>query len=577
MRFSVWAPDARQVDLVLTDRREPMELIEDGWWSIAVPDAEGAIDYRFALDSGEPLPDPRSPWQPQGVEGPSRTVDHTRYRWSDQDFTAPAFDHWIIYELHIGTFTPEGTFDATIEKLDHLTGLGVTAVEILPVNEFSGDRGWGYDGVDLYAPHHSYGGPDALKRFVDACHRKGLAVILDVVYNHFGPAGNYLPRFGPYFTDAYSTPWGEAVNFDSPESAEVRRFFIDNAMMWLRDYHFDALRLDAVHAILDTGAKHFLEELAEEVERLALSLNRPLRLIAESDLNDPQVVRERDRYGYGMDAQWSDDFHHALHSLLTGESNGYYSDFGQMKHLATALERAFVYAGEFSEHRRRPHGREPSGIPGNRFLAYAQNHDQIGNRATGDRLSMLVDDDRLKIAAALVLTAPFLPMLFQGEEWGATTPFQYFTDHHDPELGKAVSEGRRSEFAAFGWEPADVPDPQDVETFRRSKLNWSEITQQRHTDLHAWHKKLIELRLGTLDLLDGDLTSVVVTYSEEERWLVLERGGITVTCNLASERRLVGIAPERRSRLLVTSGPTPAAEGDAVRLPALSVAIYSHG
>jgi maltooligosyltrehalose trehalohydrolase len=420
------------------------------------------------------------------------------------------------------------------------------------VNEFSGEHGWGYDGVDLFAPHHAYGGPVGLKRFVNACHLRGLAVLLDVVYNHLGPSGNYLGKFAPYFNDRYDTPWGPAVNFDGPHSDEVRRFFCDNALTWLRDYHFDGLRLDAVHAILDTSARPFLEQLGLEVRELEAQLNRPLVLIAESDPNDPRLLWPRERGGFALHAQWSDDFHHALHAVLTGERMGYYEDFGSLADLAKAFRNAYVYDGRYSAHRRRQHGRPPTGLNGHRFLGYAQNHDQVGNRAQGNRLSQLVSQSRLKIAAALVFTSPFVPMLFQGEEWAASTPFQYFTDHPEANLAKAVREGRRKEFAAFGWNPEDVPDPQARETFERSKLNWAEINAGPHADLLAWHRQLIQLRRDEPALADGRLDLVSTRFDESARWFVLERGLFTVACNLARHSRLVPLRTGRHAVLLTS-------------------------
>jgi maltooligosyltrehalose trehalohydrolase len=425
--LSVWAPGKNTVEVEARGRRYAMTPRENGWWLAELP-LDGTFDYAFVVDGGEPLPDPRSRWQPSGIHGLSRMVDHGVFHWTDQRWQAPPLAAAVIYELHIGTFTPAGTFGAAIDKLDHLAELGVTHVELMPVAEFSGSRGWGYDGVDLFAPHHAYGGPEKLKRLIDACHARGLAVILDVVYNHLGPAGNYLSRFGPYFTDRYATPWGQAVNFDDAGSDQVRRFVCDNALMWLRDYHFDALRIDAVHAIYDSSALHILEQLAAEVAALAAQSARHLALIAESDLNDPRIVRPRAVGGYGIDAQWSDDFHHALHTVLTGERSGYYADFGTLADLAKALERAFVYDGRYSRFRRRAHGRSREGLSGHNFLGYLQNHDQVGNRARGERSSDLMSVGRLKIAAALVMTAPFIPLLFQGEEWGASAPFLYFTD-----------------------------------------------------------------------------------------------------------------------------------------------------
>ncbi|MGH7664682.1 MAG: malto-oligosyltrehalose trehalohydrolase, partial [Gemmatimonadaceae bacterium] len=493
MRFTVWAPSASKVELVLGGSRHKMERLDLGWHAVGAEVLAGD-DYGFALDGGETLPDPRSQWQPNGVHGLSRVVDHDAFVWTDQFFRPPPLASVIVYELHVGTFTPEGTFGAAAGRLDYLLSLGITAVELMPVAEFPGARGWGYDGVDLFAPHHAYGGPEGLKTFVDAAHAAGLAVILDVVHNHLGPAGNYLGRFGPYFTGKYATPWGDAVNFDGAGSTEVRRFFVESALMWLRDYRIDGLRIDAVHAILDLSATHFLEELTGAVRALEAEVGRPKYVVAESDLNDPRLVRSTEAGGYGMDASWSDDFHHALHAVLTGERAGYYADFGSLDDLATAVTDVYVYGGRYSTYRGRAHGRAPTGLPGTRFLGFLQNHDQVGNRARGERSTHLMSTGRLEIGAALVLTSPFVPLLFMGEEWGAATPFQYFTDHEDEDLGRAVSEGRRSVFRAFGWDPSDVPDPQDAATFLRSKLDWAETNEGVHAELLDWHRKLIALR-----------------------------------------------------------------------------------
>ena len=535
-RFSVWAPTAEQVEVVIAGERWPLARAAGrGWHEGAVAGAGPGTRYAFSLDGGPVRPDPRSAFQPEGVDGPSEVVDHSAFVWTDGAWRGIPLPSAVVYELHVGTFTPEGTFDSMVEKIPHLVDLGVQAVELLPVNEFPGDRGWGYDGVGLFAPHHAYGGPDGLKRLVDACHGAGLAVILDVVYNHLGPAGNYLSEFGPYFTDKYATPWGLAVNLDDAGSDQARRFFLDNALGWLRHYHFDGLRIDAVHALVDTSAVHLLEEMAVEVEALAVELGRNLFLIAESDLNDPRVVARREVGGYGVDAQWSDDFHHALHAALTGERDGYYADFGPLGDVASALQRAFVYAGDYSPHRGRRHGRAPQGIPGWRFLGYLQNHDQVGNRAKGERSSHLLSPERLRIAAALVLTAPFVPMLFMGEEWGAGTPFQYFTDHGDPELGRAVREGRRAEFSSFGWRPEEVPDPQDPETFHRSELDWSEPKRDGHAQLLGWHKALIRLRRAYPELTSGNLAAVAVDVDEGARRLEMRRGRVGVAVNLGPQ------------------------------------------
>ena len=530
--FRVWAPNATAVELDRSGSRLPMTPAAGGWHQADVAGADPGTDYGFSLDGGPVLPDPRSPWQPAGVHGPSRTVDHAAFPWSDAGWRGIHLPSAVLYELHVGTFTPEGTFDAAITRLDHLVDLGVDAIELLPVAEFPGSRGWGYDGVDLYAPHSAYGGPDGLKRLVDACHSHGLGVVMDVVYNHLGPAGNYLARYGPYFTDRYATPWGPAVNLDGTGSDEVRAFFVDNALMWLREYHCDGLRIDAVHAILDTSATHLLEELAVRVEALSAALGRRLFLVAESDLNDPRVVRRREVGGWGMDAQWSDDFHHAVHAALTGERDGYYADFGSLALITVALQRAFVYGGEHSAFRDRRHGRLDPALSGHRFLGYAQNHDQIGNRAQGERSAALMSPGRLRLAAALVLTGPFVPMLFQGEEWAAGTPFQYFTDHDDPALGRAVSEGRRSEFVAFGWDPREVPDPQDPATFDRSRLEWAELGGKEHAAVLDWHRRLIRLRRSEPALTDGRLDAVDSRCDEDAGWLVVRRGPVTVAANI---------------------------------------------
>jgi maltooligosyltrehalose trehalohydrolase len=529
-------------------------------------------DYRFVVDGGEPLPDPRSRWQPAGVHGPSRVLDTRTFAWTDAGFQAPPLSAAVIYELHVGTFTPEGTFEAAVARLDHLVDLGVTHVELMPVAAFPGDRGWGYDGVDLYAPHSAYGGPEGLWRFVNACHGGGLAVLLDVVYNHLGPDGNHLGQLGPYFTRRYATPWGEAVNLDGAGSDEVRRFFVDNALMWLRDYHIDGLRVDAVHAIVDASAVHFLEQLTTEVRELEARIGRHLTIIAESDLNDPRVIRSPAVGGYGFDAQWSEDLHHALHALLTGERQGYYADFGTLADVAKALEAGFVYDGRHSEFRGRRHGRPALGLAPDRFVGFAQNHDQIGNRARGERLCHLASGGRAKIAAAVVLTGPHVPMLFMGEEWGASAPFLYFTDHRDRELARQVRDGRRREFAAFGWDPEDVPDPQAPETFTRSKLDWSEPGRAPHREILRWHRALIGLRRSRGELrASRSFERAHARYDDAAGWLVIERGSLAVICNVATKPQRVPLGGEPRALLLASD---PSIElGHAAHMPPESVAI----
>jgi maltooligosyltrehalose trehalohydrolase len=569
----VWAPNARKMELECNQKTLSMQEAGEGWWMLDTPVISHGVDYAFRVDGQGPFPDPRSGWQPDGVHGPSRWIDHSLFHWSDSGFQQSPLGSAVIYELHVGTFTSEGTFDGAVRRLDHLVDLGVTHVELMPVAEFSGHRGWGYDGADLYAPHHKYGGPDGLKRLVNECHQRGLAVLLDVVYNHLGPAGNYLSFFGPYFTERYSTPWGDAVNLDGRESDEVRRFFIDNARMWLRDYHIDGLRIDAVHALLDTSAVHILEQLSVEVEALEAELARKLVLIAESDLNDPRVIWPREVGGYGIDAQWNEDFHHALHALLTGENKGYYQDFGTLSDLAMVLNKGFAYDGRYSVYRKRSHGRPAAGLSGHKFIACFQNHDQVGNRAMGDRTSHLLSIGRLKIGAALVLTAPFIPMLFQGEEWGASTPFLYFTDHQEDQLGEAVRRGRQKEFAAFGWNPDDIPDPQAEQTFLDSKLNWDEMDQDPHASMIEWHRSLIRLRRSLPELTDGRMGQIRVHFEEQSGCLIMHRGRVSVACNFGSTAQNQQNSEFRKKEIVLSSEPGIRLEDDRIHLPSDSVAI----
>jgi maltooligosyltrehalose trehalohydrolase len=572
-RFEVWAPFAKRMSVSTGGTVYAMNARDhSGWWTLDVETAGPGIDYGFLVDDDStPYPDPRSQWQPVGVHGLSRIYDQTLFQWNDAKFQAPPLASAIIYELHIGTFTPEGTFDSAIDKIDYLLALGITHVELMPVAAFDGRHGWGYDGVALNAVHEPYGGPDGLKRFVNAVHEKGLAVLLDVVYNHFGPSGNYTGKFGPYTTASHHTPWGGAVNLEDAGSFEVRRFFCDNALMWLRDFHIDGLRIDAVHAFVDRSAIHFLEQLATEAEMLQALLARHLVLIAESDLNDPRFVTPREAGGLGMDAQWSDDFHHALFTVLCpSERQGYYSDFGSLAQLAKALEETFVYDGIYSQRRARIHGRPPLGLSQHRFLGYIQDHDQVGNRAVGDRLSHIVSAGRVKIAAAIVLTSPFVPMLFQGEEWSASSPFQYFADHTDPELACAVSKGRTHEFTAFGWDPSSVPDPENPATFDNSKLKWDETRQSDHAEILEWYRALIHLRRRTPSLNEGCPGNTRVTYAEHEKWLRMQRGNIAVICNLGEEHRFPLPAA---ARTLLASQIISQADHDAITLPQDSVVI----
>jgi len=572
--FRVWAPFAHRVELAIRGQNLPMREEGDGWYCIDDPEARCGDRYGFRLDGGAPLPDPRSPSQPDGVHGLSELIDHTAFAWSDAGLHGAPLSSALLYELHVGTFTAGGTFESAISRLGELADLGVTAVELMPVAAFPGRRGWGYDGVDLYAPHHTYGGPNGLKRFVDAAHAHGLAVVMDVVYNHLVPDGNNLPRFGPYFGDRYRTLWGEALNFDGPDSGPVRRFVVDNALMWLRDYHCDGLRLDAVHAIVDTSAIHILEELAAAVRALEASSGRTLWVIAETDLNDPRPVRPVEAGGFGLTAQWSDDFHHALHAALTGERNGYYADFGGLGDVAKALRDVFVIDGRYSPHRRRVHGRPAPGVPGTRFVGYLQNHDQTGNRAVGERSPALMSPGRLRIGAALVLTAPFVPMLFMGEERGASSPFLYFTDHRDPMLAGAVSRGRREEFASFGWPPESVPDPQDPETFARSKLDWEEREREPHGSLLDWHRRLVALRRTHPSLTDPLRERVGAEADEENGVLVMRRGRVGVACHVGEGTLRVATGARSPARTLMSWPDGIDASAGSVELPEDGVVIW---
>ncbi|MFP3959313.1 MAG: malto-oligosyltrehalose trehalohydrolase [Spirochaetaceae bacterium] len=549
---SLWAPEAAGVDIVIGERRIPMRRGERGYWSVRVEEDLASVPYAFSVDGGPPRPDPRSERQPQGVHGPSLRVRHEVFEWSDAGFQQCPLSAAVIYELHVGTFTPEGTLDAAVGRLSHLTDLGVTHVELLPLAAASGKRGWGYDGVDLYAPHEAYGGPDAVKRFVDAAHGMGLAVLIDVVYNHLGPEGNYLGEFGPYFTDRYRTPWGTAVNLDGPGSDEVRRFFIDNALMWLRDYHADGLRIDAVHAFYDKSAVSFLEELEEAAEDLQRAEGRRLVVIAESDLNDPRIVRSREAGGYGLRAQWSDDFHHALHAYLTGERRGYYADFGPLRLVAKALERTFVFDGVYQGSRGRRHGRPAADLPADRFLGYIQNHDQVGNRALGERLSDLVGPELAKTAAAVYLLSPFVPMIFQGEEWAASSPFLYFTDHQDPDLGHAVREGRRSE---FDFDAREIPDPQAPETAEASVLRWDERSYSPHAEVLSFYRNVLGIRHRFGELAAGVRCGMEVQIDEAADTLEFRRGRVRLLCNFSEETRAFASGDGTAWRILAVSAP----------------------
>jgi maltooligosyltrehalose trehalohydrolase len=568
--FRVWAPEAKTVDLVVGADQLQLEENGRGWFESTAALAAGS-DYSFSVDGSDAMPDPRSRFQPDGVHGPSRLVAH-RYRRGHDGWRGFPLRDAIIYELHTGTFSAEGTFDGAIRHLKHLVDLGVNAIEVMPVAEFPGRRGWGYDGVDLFAPHSAYGGPAGLRRLVKACHRRGIAVILDVVYNHVGPEGDYLASFGPYFTDRYETPWGSAFNYDGEHSDEVRRFVLDNVEMWVREYGVDGLRLDAVHAIIDTSPLHILEAITTHVDELADELGRALWVIAESDSNDPRLVRNRDDGGYGLNGQWNDDFHHALHSVLTGEHHGYYEDFGSPHEVSTALLRTFVYAGQYSRHRKRTVGREVGDLPQRRFIAYSQNHDQVGNRAAGERLCHLVSDGRARMAAALTLLSPMVPMLFQGEEWAASTPFQYFTDLGDAHLRKAVTNGRRREFKAFGW-PADaVPDPQAHSTFQRSVLRWDEVQVGSHARMLAWYRDLINLRRSRISSSDDGRATTNAWYDSARTLLLYSENDLLICCNLGDSAVRV---PEAAGGTLLLSSEGGVSQDAIPALAADDVAIWN--
>jgi maltooligosyltrehalose trehalohydrolase len=513
--FRVWSPNRERVGLRIGSHTFPMQKTEDGYHE-AVLSAHPGTRYSYLLDEVA-RPDPASRFQPEGVHGPSQVIDPS-FEWHDTSWRRPALEDFVLYELHVGTFTAEGTFDAIIPKLDALKDVGITAVELMPIGQFPGPRNWGYDGTYVYAAQNSYGGPEALKRLVDAAHQRGLAMVLDVVYNHLGPEGNYLSEFGPYFTDRYKTAWGMALNFDGENSDHVREFFIQNAVMWIEEFHFDALRVDAVHAIVDHSAEPFLQDLTAAVGNRAI-------MIAESDLNDPRVIMPRDQFGLGFDTQWSDDFHHSLHALLTGETSGYYGGYGKASDLARAIQNGYVYTGQYSAYRRRKYGRQPHTKNGAQFVVFTQNHDQVGNRMNGERLSTLVPREKLRVAAAAMILSPFLPMIFMGEEYGETAPFQYFTSHADEELIEAVRRGRRAEFEEFEWK-GEAPDPHAEETFQRSKLTWNEDAEMR--DLY---RDLLRMRRETPDLRSLDLSAVEASADDERKIVRIRRGDTVLELN----------------------------------------------
>jgi maltooligosyltrehalose trehalohydrolase len=570
--FTIWAPKPQRVSVDVDGTRHAMTRSDDGWWRTHV-DVAPEARYGFVLDDDETvLPDPRSPRQPDGVHGRSQLWDASSAAWTDGSWTGRSIEGAVIYELHVGTFTPKGTFDAAIEKLPYLTELGVDFVELMPVNAFSGTYGWGYDGVLWYAVHEPYGGPDGLVRFVDACHGHGLGVLIDAVFNHLGPSGNYLPRFGPYMSRG-SNPWGESINIADADSDEVRNYILDCALRWMRDFHADGLRLDAVHALVDTTAVHILEEMSTETDALAAELGRPLSLIAESDRNDPRLITPRDQGGYGITAQWDDDIHHAIHTAVSGERQGYYADFGSLATLASTLKHGYFHAGTYSSFRHRRHGRplDTATIPATRLLAYTVTHDQVGNRAIGDRPSQNLDFGQLAVKAALALGSPYTAMLFMGEEWGSSSPFLFFSSHPEPELARATAEGRKAEFAEHGWDADEVPDPQDPETFQRSKLDWAEVGVGDHDRLWTVYRDLIALRHREPDLADPWLDDLRIEYDEERRWIVMHRGALAIACNLGEASATVPV-----SGTVVLAWDEPIV-GQSTVLPAHSFAVLRAG
>ncbi len=543
--FVVWAPKPESVTLMIkrvgedTPTAIAMRQTDEGWWhpTEALPDdGVGEFDYGYQLDGGGPiLPDPRSRRQPYGVHSWSRSFDPTRFGWTDQKWNGRQLSGGIIYEMHVGTFTPEGTLAAAAGHLDHLVALGVDFVELMPVNAFNGEHGWGYDGVFWYAVHEPYGGPEAYQAFVDACHAAGLGVIQDVVYNHLGPSGNYLPEFGPYLNSGGVNTWGESPNLDGELSDEVRSYIIDGALMFLTDYHVDGLRLDAVHALHDTRAIHLLEELAVDVDARSAFLGRPLPLIAESDLNDPRLINPRPAGGYGLDGQWSDDFHHALYVSLTGDASGYYADFDSLEALGKVFEGGFFHDGTKSSFRGRKHGQPIDTYRTQtwRLVVCSDNHDQIGNRADGSRLSNKLNARQQGIAALVTLLSPFTPMIFMGEEWGASTPWPFFSSHPEEELGEAVRTGRIEEFRQMAWDVSLIPDPQDPKTFASAKLHWDELAEPGHADLLALTTRLIEIRHTYPDFTDPRFDQGKATSDDEAGWLLVERGTMVMLVNFA--------------------------------------------
>lgn len=575
----MWAPNRSRVELKITgpdERTVAMEKTATGYFETVVGNCPEGTRYLFVLDGGEARPDPASRHQPDGVHAASAVVG-SDFEWHDGEWSGIELEDYIIYELHVGTFTDEGTFDAAIEKLDHIKALGVTAVELLPVGQFPGTRNWGYDGTYISAVQHSYGGARGLKRFVDACHARGMAVVLDVVYNHLGPEGNYLGEFGPYFTDRYKTPWGLALNFDGPHSDDVRWFFIHNALQWVGEFHVDGLRVDAVHAIIDHSAEPFLQDLCEAVHGRARELGRRVVTIAESDLNDPRVITPKEQLGLGFDSQWADDYHHSLHALLTGEQDGYYEGFPpKVSNLGHVLKTGFLYIGQHSTYRGRKYGLKPKTRNGAQFVVSMQNHDQVGNRMLGERLPVLVSQEKVRLAAAAIILSPFIPMLFMGEEYGEKRPFQYFTSHSDTDLIEAVRNGRREEFDDFSWQ-GEPPDPHDEQTFRASKLDWDSLSRDDHASMLALFRRLIGLRCETPSLRTLDLDAIEV-HADDERGVILVRRWSATEQTLFAMNFGAGSAidvPFARATWQPVIEDGTAIEGDRLSLRAESFGLWS--
>ncbi|MFH1650511.1 MAG: malto-oligosyltrehalose trehalohydrolase [Chloroflexota bacterium] len=594
-RFLVWAPRAEKVAVKFVSPRGrivPLKKADGGYHHAVIDGVSPGSRYFYLLDGEKERPDPASRFQPEGVHGPSEVVDPAAFRWTDSSWGGLPLTKYVIYEVHTGTFTPEGTFDAIIPRLGELKELGITALELMPVAQFPGNRNWGYDGVYPYAVQESYGGPAGLRRLVDACHRAGLAIILDVVYNHLGPEGNYCADFGPYFTERYHTPWGAALNFDGAGSDDVRRFFIENALYWMTEFHIDALRLDALHAILDISSYPFLKELATTFQVEVAKSGRRAYLIGESAANDVRLLQPRELGGYALDAQWNDDFHHALRVLLTGERQGYYQDFGSLAQLARAYRDGFVYSGEYSPYRQCRHGTSSRGVPAHRFVVFAQNHDQVGNRLRGDRLSESLPPAALRLAAGAVLLSPFVPLLFMGEEYGETAPFPYFVSHSNPELIAAVRRGRREEFAAFNWQ-GEIPDPQDEATFLGAKLRFHLKKEAPHRTLYEFYRELLRLRREVPALAALSKDSLTVTTPGETALCLHRRQGessvcILLNCGPREVRAALPLPPGRWHRLLDAADERWGGDGSrapeeitasgktaAVTLPAYALMVYA--